>query len=731
MRIMNTIAAIALLTPVLLRADDETTSLTMELVTMGRAVSVSVGVPTAFTQYRDVPQGLAFPALWIDASRDLRFFRFHASDAGERDQSVAVALGQLGRWRFTAEFDQWPYLHTTQAAAVHNYYGRGRLVIPDGAQMELESATDAEVPSAATRLVSEVGRRRLGTQRDRVRGRLDLQITENWSVRATGREEARNGQRPVSLGAFESLPDSGPAFALIGFEVPAAVEIRTSEMTLGTSFHRPRFGVDLDLFYSRFRNSITDILYDNPFRLTDAAAVEGGALNPLRAALGISADWPSNVVTSAVLSGYVGLAEQLHLATALGWSRARQEEFFASYTLNGAIAAPGFPAGFGPVNKETLPRAALDGRVTIMSLDNSLAWQLSPRATLRLEYRDLDTTDQTAELTFPGYAGSGDARWRTDFDGQAVTRPPLSLRSRGAGLEVDWRPVKPLTVRAEYRRDDRERGGRRGGSTEQELVAGRLIVRSAGGSSAVVSFEHSDRHPSSAAAVMPFDLAGRRRSTLRAQGEWIPRGQESFSVSASVSDSSSRYDRSSVLRDFDMRDATIALRWLIGGDATVTGEVTRSHVRHAQQWTEVPAARVWRRRTDDDLIDVALSYEDSFRAERFSVAMRAVGSFANQRMQTRAVDAPSVVDRDWPRVRNGLKDLAAGIEYAFSDRLRVGVQHIYEVYAIDDFAWASLSPYPLAALDDDTDARRLLFLDTHGEGYHAHQVGIYVRTTIR
>ena len=89
------------------------------------------------------------------------------------------------------------------------------------------------------------------------------------------------------------------------------------------------------------------------------------------------------------------------------------------------------------------------------------------------------------------------------------------------------------------------------------------------------------------------------------------------------------------------------------------------------------------------------------------------------------------MNRDWPEVRNGLKDLAAGVEYELSDHLRVGLRHTYEMFTIEDFAWSTLSPYPLETLDDDTDARRLLFLDTHGEGYHAHQIGLYVRTTFR
>lgn len=729
MKLTQFIAAAALLMPAFVAGDDGS-RLAVDLVTMGRAVTVSVGVPNAFSQYRDVPQGLVFPSLRLDADRGLRFFRFDATNVPDDDQSVAVRFGHLGRWRFSAEFDEFPSVVTGRAAPVHNYFGKGRLVIPDGTQMQLESAADHDIPALATRLVSEVGRRSVGAQRERIRGQLSVQVTDNWSFRAGGREEQRNGQRPVSVGAFEALSGPGPAFSIVGFEVPAAVEIRTSEVFFGTSFERERFGVDAGFFYSRFRNSIADILYDNPFRFTDVAAVGGGALNPLGGSLGISADWPSTVMTSAVLSGFVNLTDALRLASDLMWTRTRQNEIFAPYTLNGQIVATGLPPGFGPVSKEILPRPSLGGRVTNVSVDQTLAWQLSPRAALRFEYRHLDTSDQTPEMTFPGYAGSGDTLWRTEFDDEPVTRPPLSLSKRGAVLELDWKPVKAIALRGEYGRNDNERGGRRGGATEEQTIGGRMIVRAQSGSSAVVSLERSERQADSTSKLLPFDLGGRQRSTFRARGEWIPRGQDTFNISVSLSDQSSRYE-SSVLRDFSMRNATLGMHWLIGDSSTITGEVTRAQVHGVQEWVELPAGTVWRRITDDGLTDFALSYEDSFRDDRFSVAVRTAGSVAAQRVRTRIAGGAASGNHDWPRVRNGLNDFAAGIEYVLSDRVRIGVQHVYETYAIEDFAWTRLSPYPYAALDDDTDARRLLFLDTHGDGYRAHHFGIYVRTAIR
>lgn len=720
-RIATAMAAAALL-PAALSATNgpPETSVAVDLIAMGRAVSVSVGVPIEFQRYREVPQGFVIPSLRIDASRGLQFFRFDASDAAERDRSIDVEIGSRGRWRFAVDFDQWPYLHTTHAAALHNYYGRGRLLVHDGVQKDLEAASEDEIPRLGARLASEAGRRRLAVQRDRVRSRFDLQLTRNWSVHAGAREEARNGQRPVSIGAFEPLPQPGPAFALIGFEVPAAMEIRTSDLTFGTSFHRPRYGVDFDVVYSRFRNSISDILYDNPFRFTDSAD------HPLRSSRIITADWPSSTSHAAILSSYFSATDHLRLATTLGWTRVVQTEKFTSYTVNHAIPAPvGFPPGLGPVNKETLPRSTLEGRLTSISIDHALAWEITPRATLRVDYRDLDTTDETPELSLPGYVGSGDAQWHTEFDGQPISRPPLSLRTREAIVDLDWRPAKRLSLRGEYRHADRERGGRRGGATEQRSLAGRAIARFDNGS-ASVSAEYSDRDPGSSAAITPFDLAGRRRATIRAQGDWTPGG--SFSIGVSVSEQRNDFDASSALRTFDVSEAALALRWFIGDTATVSGDLTRSAIRHSQDWTGVPDGLPWHRSTSDDVTDVGLSFEELFREGRLSVAFRVTGSFAGQRVAT---SSGAGLNRDWPSVRNGLKDLAGGVEYAFSDHLRFGLQHSYEIFTIEDFAWNTLSPYPLETLDDDTDARRVLFLDTHGKGYHAHQIGLYVRTKFR
>lgn len=715
------VAAALPASPLLAMDERSEPDVAVDLMAMGRAVSVSVGVPIEFQRYRDVPQGLVVPFLRIDASRGLHFFRFDAAGAAEKDRAVSVGIGARGRWRLDARFDQWPYLHTTHAATAHNYYGQGRLLVHDGLQKDFEAAADADIPRLAAQLASESGRRRLAVQRDRVRARFDLQLTPDWSVHAGAREEARNGQRPVSIGAFEPLAGPGAAFALIGFEVPSAIEIRTSDLTFGTSFHRPRYGVDFDLVYSRFRNSISDILYDNPFRFTDSAE------HPLRSSRIISADWPSSTSQAAILSGYFSVTDHIRFATTLGWTRVVQREKFTSYTVNHAIPSPaGFPPGLGPVNKETLPRATLEGRLTSVSVDHSLAWEVTSRATLRVDYRDLDTADETPDLSFPGYAGSGDAVWLTEFDGQAVARPPLSLRNRQVVVDLDWRPAKPLSLRAEYRHTDRERGGRRGGATGQQSVAGRAIARFGNGSFASIHAEYSDRQPGSSAAIVPFDLAGRRRATIRAQGDWSP--VRSLSVGASVAEQRNEFDDSSVLRNFDSSEAALRLRWFVSDSATVTGDVIRSSIRHSQRWTALTQGEQWHRSTRDDVTDVSLSLEEFFRDGRLSVAFRATRSFARQRVDT---GSNGGVNRDWPSVRNGLKDLASGVEYAFSDRLRVGLQHTYEMFTIEDFAWSTLSPYPLESLDDDTDARRVLFLDTHGEGYHAHQIGLYVRTKFR
>ncbi len=715
------VAAALLAGPI--RAMDEASEpdLAVDLMAMGRAVSVSVGVPIEFQRYRDVPQGLVIPFLRIDASRGLHFFRFDAAGAAEKDRAVTVEIGSRGRWRFDARFDQWPYLHTTHAATAHNYYGQGRLLVHDGLQKDLEAAPDADVPRLAAQLASEAGRRRLAVQRDRVRARFDLQLTPDWSVHAGAREEARNGQRPVSIGAFEPLAGPGAAFALIGFEVPAAIEIRTSDLTFGTSFHRPRHGFDFEVLYSRFRNSISDILYDNPFRLTDNAE------HPLRSSRIISADWPSSTSQAAILSGYFSVTDHIRLASTLGWTRIVQKEKFTSYTVNHAIPSPaGFSPGLGPVNKEALPRGTLEGRLRSISLDHSLAWEVTPRATLRVDYRDLDTADETPDLSFPGYAGYGDAVWRTELDGQPIARPPLSLRNRQAIVDLDWRPAKPFSLRGEYRHTDRERGGRRGGATRQQSVAGRAMVRFGGGDFASIHAEYSVREPGSSAAIVPFDLAGRRRAAIRAQGDWSPAG--SFSIGASVAEQRNDFDDSSVLRNFDLSEAALRLRWFIGDSATVTGDVIRSSIHHSQRWTALTHGAQWHRSTRDEVTDVGFSLEELFRDGRLSVAFRVTGSFARQRVDT---DSNGGLNQDWPSVRNGLKDLASGVEYAFSDRLRVGLQHTYEMFTIEDFAWSALSPYPLESLDDDTDARRVLFLDTHGEGYHAHQIGLYVRTKFR
>ncbi|MEK6571848.1 MAG: MtrB/PioB family outer membrane beta-barrel protein, partial [Bacteroidota bacterium] len=97
----------------------------------GRQLNGSLG-SSKFTEYRDLPGGLfvnSFSLNFMNADY-INALSLWGSNVGQRDQNIAVQLGERGKFRLDLEWDQIPHNYTNTARTVFGGTGSGVLTMP-------------------------------------------------------------------------------------------------------------------------------------------------------------------------------------------------------------------------------------------------------------------------------------------------------------------------------------------------------------------------------------------------------------------------------------------------------------------------------------------------------------------------------------------------------------------------------------------------------------------------
>lgn len=659
---------------------------TFEITVGGQAVDVRRSGerhPYLFEEHSDEPEGFVldrFHAESVDAGRGA-FLRLLARDAGQRDQHIAASAGIFGSWRASAEFASVPTLYTTSTRSPFAYLGAGRLGVDDAIQRELANADDDELSAIAARVATNAPLLRVGFHRTQSAGEVRWTPSSWLMVRASMRDATRNGTRPLGIGRFDRV-DGG--FAVELFELAEPLEMRSDEFAVGSTLRGSGWHVDIDGSVMRFRNTITDIHYDSPFRLTE----------------GIATAAPDTGARMIRASGSVELGPRALLGLSAAWTGMTQDQRFAPWTLNHAISGSGLPPGTGPVNVEALPRPTLEGNANAFSTDDSLAFRLTSATAIAFRYRAHDFANDTPVLAMPGYAGGGDTVWRTEFRGEPVVATPLSYRRQTGEAELLW-TRRRSRARFSYERELVSREREETHRTHQDTVTAAVNWRRRETvASALLSHSVRSGHD-----AIRFDAANRTRNRYRGRVQ-LPAGDR-LAIAASLHGVADDYGRDALgMRSFSSTSASVDVNVTMSEEATLTARVGRDATAYSYAQPE------WTRDVDDVLTSAALGYDAAFGA----LSLHGWYELADARQTIRGR----------PEVKSVLQHARAEAEYELSARWVAGMRYRFEPYELADYATDDLSVYPLPVLSD-ADARRVLLLDARYAGHNAHVLGVYFR----
>lgn len=499
-----------------------------------------------FNEYRDLRSGVFIRRMNLnldDLLSSRNYFHLQSQSSFYRDQSYLATFGQYGKFKIQFRYNETPHTYSNTTRTFYTQGEPGVFTMPLAVRTTLAGTAAANIPAVSLAQVADMPfitpaiRRKLGS------GLVSVNPKAEWNLFFLFSRENQIGIRPIGM-LFNSSPSTS-ATSGAGTEVPEAIDYFTDTVKVGTEYGRKDWGFQFSYLRSMFENNIDRLVFDNPYRTTDAAA------GP---AVGVADLYPSNHADYLNFAGTVKLGKYLRLMGSItpGWLR--QDDPFVPYTSNSVRLA-----ATGP-----LPADSLDGRKQTLAMNYTLVTKPVKKFQIKAGYRHYDYNNDTPVLEFTPVQGDVGAPGLADNEHRATgfnkktfeltgnwffaKRSSLKVGYEGEWFDrtnrdvehsrensfltaVDLSPNKDLLFRVAYRHSDRDPE-----HYEDELSGG-LECEAGELAAARAAFEFPDIHP----CGRRFDESAR----LRDRGEILVQynATDKLSLSGSFTTVQDDYNR--------------------------------------------------------------------------------------------------------------------------------------------------------------------------------------------
>ena len=421
-----------------------------------------------FQEYRDVVRGVSIPA-----------FRLFGSDGGLRFDLRGQNVKQLDE-RYTG------YLKTDLFRVSADYNSIVHRIGNDGRTMLVqqtpgvwrmsptlqqtfqniwESTTNANrvfttfVAPLFTPSIQDGNTVNVQVLRERTDIVVDMAPNEPYSAKVNYRREQRHGSGGLSSN-----------YISYQIETPSVTEYLTQDVGFDGSITRPWGNVHAGLHYNWFTDQVPSLVFDNPFRATDALSVTVGtgaaATGVGGPAEGRMVNPPSNSEYITSLGTTLKMGHHTRITADVNLGRMAQNDQFFPYMTNTAVVTPVLAA-----QTSSLPVQSLNGKINTNSVVLAITSRPTEPLHLALRFRRYDLDNQTPRITFPGY-GSWDRTWSA---GARINVPYSYTNSRLDGI-ADFDIGKLVTLEGAYRRTTIDRTFREVEQTVENSVNAAVIM---------------------------------------------------------------------------------------------------------------------------------------------------------------------------------------------------------------------------------------------------------------
>src|SRR6266567_292621 len=353
-------------------------------------------------------------------------------DLGLDTRTVMGEVGEQGRWRVTAGYDEIPRHYSDTFKTIWNGAGSTSLTLPSGYPA---AATRLSVTNTAAGLLSNWNNIQspnatatttgggpafvipadlhsfdVGTERKRTSGGVSTVLVPGWEFKASARHEDKDGTKltGANIGGFAGIS------ALVPEPIHSSIDL--IEASLGYMGEKGHFSVGY--FGSLYKN-------DTNLWTVESAGANNAVLNNVARFQG----YPDNQMHQINASGGYTFSPTTKLVVTGSYARLTQNEQFIDPPVGSTWVLPETSANAKTINSFFL------ARLTSRATNN-----LNVTAQYKIEDRD----NQTPVKDF--------CTTRSDAAGACTlfTTTPLNRRLQQANLEADYRLGRGQLVRGEY-----------------------------------------------------------------------------------------------------------------------------------------------------------------------------------------------------------------------------------------------------------------------------------------
>lgn len=635
-------------------------------IDFGLRVSGVSGDPARYQRLRDLRDGPTLDRVRYD--RDTAGWKFQAAmdHVAYRDQRYQAAFTRYGAVKGSFEWNQIPLFYSTDTRTPFRSGSAGVFRLDDSLQAAIQNGT-----ATTQLLVPESRLFTLRARRDIADMRLVYAATPTLDLRVSFSSAKRTGAQPwgASFGQTNAV------------ELAVPVDHRTNDLSASVEWSTERAMGKLAYDGSWFANHVETLIWDNPLRTTDLAAVP---------AQGRMALWPDSTAHTVSAAGSVALPARSRAVGSVAIGSWFQDQALLPHTINTAIAA--IP----------LARPTAEAEARILSMNYRVNSRPVRLLWLTAQFRLYDYDNRTPHFPVSEYV-------RVDSGaGASLTggSEPFGYTRQFVDLDASLTPLPFTAVRVGYSREHDDRTFRLFEETTDNTVRAAVDTVGFAWGSLRLQYEHAVRTGEGLdeevfsdigeqVSLRQFDISDRRRDRISAIVQAIPINWLGVTASLGLG-REHRPDAAFGLRDNDLRTLTVSIdaspRDLVAVGATYGLEryTTLQHSRQANPGPQFDdPTRDWSTDMDERVHTFTANVNVPHLTPRTTLRVDYdyVRSGA-QYLYLVPSNSTLVPPQQLPPVRNEIQRASTNVQYTLTTHIAVGVGYAYDQYDVDDFALA-------------------------------------------
>lgn len=380
------------------QSDDEKTDFETGNVTL--AVQQVPDVESSkFQEYRDVVKGVSMPEFRLFGRNKTLRFDLRGQNVQQLDERYTGTF-KTDWFGVVADYNSIVHRIGNNGRTFLTEQGRGEWRMSDTLQSAIQNIWET-TPTASrvfTTFVQPLFQPVLdaGTTvdvqvvRERTSVVADLARNKPYSFTLNYNREQRHGSGGLSSNYLSYVT-----------ETPQVTEYLTQDAGIAAALDKPWGNVRGTLHYNWYRDQVKALLFDSPFRVTDALTATVGtgaaATSVGGPASGRMINPPDNQATSGAFGATIKLAKNTRVTGDVSMSRMTQNDQLFPYITNTAVVTP-----FAAASTSTLPTQSLNGQIDTTGIVLALTSKPVQPLKLALRFRRYDLDNKTPRITFPG-----------------------------------------------------------------------------------------------------------------------------------------------------------------------------------------------------------------------------------------------------------------------------------------------------------------------------------------